>query len=276
LQELIESLGQPGHCPEENLFVTDKAGKVVGYVDVIPELNIGRAVISGMVHSEHREKELAKMLVERAVRRAFELKAKRVHVNIPSDNARVERLFVEMGFEFVRRYLEMRLDLSETKLPGVNRNASRCRHMKRGEEGKLAELQNRSFADTWGFNPNTAEDITYRTCLHNCFPDDVLLTCKGEEPVGYCWTRIYRGEGGVPTEAIRGRIAMLGVDPEHRGKGIGKTVLGAGLSYLKWRGAGSIELTVDSENKPACALYRSAAFRVHAQSLWFERALGKS
>lgn len=276
LQDLIESLAQPKHCPEDNLFVTEKAGKMVGYVDVIPELNIGRAVISGMVHPEHRKKQLAKMLIERAVRRTFELKARRAQVNIPGDNASAEKLFVEMGFEFVRRYLELRFDLSETQLPSVNQIASRCRHLKRGEEGKLAELQNRSFGDTWGFNPNTTEDITYRTRLHNCSPEDVILACKGEKPIGYCWTRIYLGESGIPTGAMRGRISMLGVDPEHRGKGIGKAVLGAGLSYLKRRGAGIIELTVDSENKAACALYSSAAFRVHAQSLWFERALGGS
>jgi mycothiol synthase len=54
-----------------------------------------------------------------------------------------------------------------------------------------------------------------------------------------------------------GRIYMLGVDPDYRERGLGRQLLLIGLSYLKTKGLQVIELTVDSENKVACALYRS-------------------
>ena len=68
---------------------------------------------------------------------------------------------------------------------------------------------------------------------------------------------------------------MLGVDPDYRGKGIGKEVLLAGLSYLKREGFQIAELTVDSENQAACTLYRSAGFRIQASTLWYEKAIGQ-
>jgi mycothiol synthase len=64
---------------------------------------------------------------------------------------------------------------------------------------------------------------------------------------------------------------MLGVDPDHRGKGIAKRVLLAGLAHLKNRGSQVIELTVDSENEAACALYQSTGFKVGTSSLWYEK-----
>ena len=67
---------------------------------------------------------------------------------------------------------------------------------------------------------------------------------------------------------------MLGVDPDYRAKGVGMQVLVAGLSRLKGKGIQIVQLTVDSENKAALALYRSIGFEVWKSSLWYEKALG--
>ena len=69
---------------------------------------------------------------------------------------------------------------------------------------------------------------------------------------------------------------MLGVDPDHWGRGIGKQVLLAGLSYLKSRGLRVVELTVDSKNKAACALYSSVGFKLWTSSLWYEKKLDET
>ena len=66
---------------------------------------------------------------------------------------------------------------------------------------------------------------------------------------------------------------MLGVDPDYRGKGTGKRVLVAGLARLKSKSLQVAELTVDSENKAACALYNSVGFKVQTCSFWYERVI---
>ncbi len=271
-QDVIESLGRPNHSPENNLFIAEKAGDIVGYVDVTAELKIGRVVLSCVVQPECRGNGVATKLIERAIDRVRELKVKRIHVNTPEGSVTARELFTKMGFRFIRRFLELRLDLSEVHVPDMGRIGPRYRQMKSGEEEKLVHIQNRSFADTWGFNPNTLEEIAYRIGLANCSPENIILACDGEHVIGYCWTRIYAGEENV-TRGGKGRIYMLGVDPDHRSKGMGREVLLAGLCYLKNKGLEIVDLTVDSKNKAARALYRSAGFGIRTRSLWYEKVL---
>jgi len=116
------------------------------------------------------------------------------------------------------------------------------------------------------------EEITYRTNLSNCSREDVVLARDGDRVIGYCWTEIIDEEEAATGER-KGRIFMLGTDPGYRGSGVGKRVLLAGLAHLKSKGLQVAELTVDSENKAACDLYRSVGFEVRASSLWYEKVI---
>ena len=271
-QELGESLGLPNHFPEDNLFIAEIAGKIIGYIDVMPELNIRRAVLSCLAHPEHNRSNLHKSLIERALHHAIELKLDVAHVNIPQENGRAKRLFSKMGFSIVRYFLELRLDLYKAHLPNLSKNTFLLRRLRHGEEEKLTQIQNRSFINTWGFSPNTTEDIIYRTGLPHCSPEDIVLAYEMDKPIGYCWAKINFGEDKV-NNGGEGRIYMLGVDPDHRGRGVGMQLLVAGLSLLKGKGIRIVQLTVDSENKAALTLYRSIGFEVWKSSLWYEKAL---
>jgi mycothiol synthase len=66
---------------------------------------------------------------------------------------------------------------------------------------------------------------------------------------------------------------MIGVDPAYRGKGIGRELMMAGLARLENRGLKVAELTVDSENKTARALYESLGFKLQSSTLWYEKAV---
>ncbi len=270
-QFLRESLYRPNYSPEQDLFVVETAGTIVGYMDVAPELEIGRVVLSCLIHSAHRRQGLASQLLGHAIHRAQELGARVAHVNVSQDNVVAKRVLSKLGFRFVRRFLELRLDMSKVRWQDSSQSAIEYCNLQRGEEDKLAHLQNRSFAGTWGYNPNTAEEIIYKTNLSGCSPEDIVLACEGDEFIGYCWTRI---TCGAVTGERKGRILMLGVDPDYQGKGVGKGVLLAGLSHLKSKGLQVVELTVDSRNKAVCSLYRSVGFKVGASSLWYEKVIG--
>ena len=271
-QALGEGLGRPNYSPENDLFIAEIDGKVVGYIDVTPELGIGRAVLDCLVHPELRRKSLATQLFHYAVRCATELKARVAYVNIPQHNVAAASLLSKLGFKFVRRFLELRRGLAEVHLPNAKHIALPCRPLQRGEENKLTEIQNRCFAGTWGYNPNTVEEIAYRLNLTNCSPEDVILVCDEENLVGYCWTTINKEENTTLGRS-KGRIYMLGVAPDYQGKGIGKQVLMAGLSHLKSKGLEVAEVTVDSNNRAACALYESVGFKISSTSEWYEKAL---
>jgi len=273
-QVIAEQLGRPNYSPEQDLFLVKMAGNIVGYMDMTPEITIGRVILNCWVHPEHRRRGLAKELLSFAIQRAKQLRAKVAHVNITEDNVVAKGVLSKLGFQCVRRFLELRLDMGMLPWQNTDQASLGCHNLQRGEEDKLAYIQNRSFADTWGFNPNTVEEITYRTSLSSSSPEDIILTYESDKVAGYCWTGITCE--AVATSKRKGRIFMLGVDPDYRGKGTGKRVLLAGLGHLKSKGIQIAELTVDSENKVACALYRSVGFEVRTSSLWYEKVINQA
>ena len=269
---VTEHLNQPDYSPEQNVFLAELAGNIVGYMSVVPELVIGRAILYCWVHPEHRRQGLATKLLEPAMHRTEELGVKVAQVNVAEKNEVAQKILTGLGFKPVRRFLELRLDLTGINWPDADQALLGCRCLRRGEEDKLTEIQNRSFTGTWGYNPNTVEEIAYRTNSSNCSPEDIILASEGDRVTGYCWTGI-DSAGEAAAAANTGRIFMLGVDPEYRGRGIGRKVLLAGLAHLKRKGIRMTGLTVDSENEVAGELYRSIGFVVESSSLWYEKAV---
>ncbi len=271
-QFIAERLGRPNYSPEQDLFLVKIAGDIIGYMDMAPELAIKRVIFDCWIHPEHRRKGLATKLCSHATHRAKELSAKVAHVIIPQDNVTAKSVLSRLGFEHIGRFLELRLEMAKIPWHDIDQTALGCCHLQLGEEDKLMRIQNHCFAGTWGYNPNTVEEITYRTNLSNHSPQDVILAYNRDKVVGYCWTEV-TGGGEAAIGDRKGRIYMIGTDPDYRDRGVGKRVLLAGLTHLKNKGMRVTELTVNSENKAACALYRSVGFEVRTNSLWYEKVI---
>jgi mycothiol synthase len=267
-QFIGEQLGRPNYCPGQDLFIAKIADDVAGYMDIEAEMAIGRVVLDCRVHPEHRRKGLFTELCSCAMNRIKELGVRLVHVNIRQDNMVAGNILTELGFSSVRQFLELRLNIGH--VDGLDSHpAIEWRYLQPGQEGELTKLQNRAFAGTWGYNPNTVETIMFRINLSTSSRQDIILAYDKDRAVGCCWTGI-SCEGGIPS-ARKGRIHMLGVDPDHRGKGIGRELMMVGLARLRNRGLTAAELTVDSENKAACALYQAIGFEVEVRTLWYEK-----
>ena len=149
-------------------------------------------------------------------------------------------------------------------------DASRdCRCLESGEEEELTRVQNLAFEGHWGYHRNTPETIAFYTQLGNPNTENIILSCEEDKIIGYCWVEIVPGI--QPGEESAGEIHMIGADPEYQGKGIGKKVLLAGLSYLQDKEITTAYLSVDSENKSALTLYDSVGFKLHRKTLWYEK-----
>jgi len=270
-QVIAEHLGRPNYSCEQDLFIVEIDGDIVGCIDVTPELNIGQVVLDYWIRPEHRRRGLATRLLNYSMHRAKELEAKVAHVNIAKDNVVTRRVLSRLDFNIVYRFLELRLDIADVHWSGINQAALECRYLQRGEEDKLTQIQNRAFAGIAGYNPNTVEEITYRINRSKCSPEDVLLAYKGDKVIGYCWTGV-ACEGGA-TSKRKGQIFMLGVDPDYRGKGVGRKVLLAGLAHLKSKGLQVAELGTERENKIARALYKSIGFKVWKRTYCYEKVI---
>jgi mycothiol synthase len=264
-RSIAEWLVWPDFSPERDLFVVEIENAIVGYLDIRAELGIGRAVLYGWLQPEHRRKGIATKLLDYAMRRVRELGAKTASADINEDDQVARTVLIKLGFKCVHHSLELKLDMARIDREEAKQAARGCRHLQTGDEAGLTEIQNRSFAEHWGYNPNTPEAITFLLNLSHRSPDDVILMCRDDRIIGYCWTEIItEGEG---------RISMLGSDPDHRGKGIGKKLLMAGLAYLKDKGASTVILNVDSENKAARNLYKSIGFKRSKTILSYDKAV---
>lgn len=265
---LRECLGRPGYSPDRDLFLAVLGGRVVGYLDTTLERGIRRAVLECLVHPDHRRRGLGTELFRHALGRAAEAGAGIAHVNAAGDNVVASSFLSRLAFKPVRRYLEMRLDLVRAGLPVTSPGDVLCRSLRPGEEDKLADIQNRAFEGSWGFNPNTVEEVAYRLNMSDTSPQQVSLAVREDAILGYCWTT---ADPAAPGGQRTGRVHMVGVSPESRGRGIGRQALVAGLGKLKQAGVEVVKLSVDSRNGSAIALYESIGFGTESTTVWYER-----
>jgi mycothiol synthase len=272
-QFIAEQLRRPNYCPKKDLFVAETGNVIVGYMDIEAELAIRRVILDCAVLAAYRRKGLARKLFNHAMNRIKELGVEVVHVNTRQDNSVAVKTLTKLGFSLIRHFLELEVDIS--RIDDLDSHlAIEWRHLQPGQEGELTKLQNRAFAGTWGYNPNTVETITFRINQSTCSRRDIVLAYDQDRAVGCCWTGVSY-EQGMPS-VRKGRIHMLGVAPNHRDKGIGRELMVIGLTRLRERGIRVAELTVDSDNKAACALYESLGFEVQARTLWYEKLVDES
>lgn len=101
----------------------------------------------------------------------------------------------------------------------------------------------------------TGDDLTARQAEPWFDPADFLVA-RDESTgamIGYIWLKI---EPGSPT----GEIYVIGVHPDAAGRGLGRTLLLAGLQRLRDRGCTAATLYVEAHNAAAVHLYRSLGF----------------
>ena len=79
-----------------------------------------------------------------------------------------------------------------------------------------------------------------------------LVLRLADRMVGFCWTKVHRNPWGDI-----GEIYVIGVDPEHAGRGLGRLAVTAGLDHLARLGLSEAMLYVEAANEPAIGLYRS-------------------
>ena len=271
-QRLAESLGHPSFHPEIDLFVAEHGGSIIGYAAVFLEAAIKRAILECMIHPLHRKKSIATKLIRRAIRHAEAAESKVVQISVPEINLPARNLASRLGFKFIRYFYELQLDLNNIRLPDFEPSGYIIRRLEPDEADKLTLIQNRAFADSWGFNPNTPDEIAYRINLSSCSPENIMMAYLKNNPIGYCWTRIML-EDNPAAGGMKGEIHMLGVDPAYRKKGIGRNVLLAGLADLKSKGVTIVELTADGEEPAALGLYESVGFEVCSRTEWYEKKL---
>ncbi|MDX1708310.1 MAG: GNAT family N-acetyltransferase [Desulfobacterales bacterium] len=274
-RSLSDALGHPKFKAQRDLWVAEMKEILVGCLSIQREPEIGRALLSGCVHPDHRRKKIGTKLLSAALAQIKAAGIKSAQVSIGQTHSGAKKMLIHSGFSFIRNFFEMQLAISRLRLPAIREANISSRRLLPGEVSLLTQIQNRCFAGSWGFNANTEEEIAYRLKMQGRSSQDVILTYLGEHPIGYCWTLI-NSEENKGSKKNKGLIHMLGVDPDFRRQDVGKAILINGLADLKARGVDIVELTVDCENSAARALYESVGFEMVAKTEWYEKLLNSA
>ncbi len=260
-EQLRRWLRQPGMRPERDCFIADVNGQAAGYGYLIVEEPIQRGVL--VLEGARGPVELA--LVEAAERHAQGMGLAVLHVDVAESDVEHQLMLASCSFEHVRTHWHMRRS-DPTLLPVAVPEGMRLRLARREDALAVTTLQNGAFTGSWGYSPNTDEEIEYRVFdLPNPGPDPVLLLEEEGGILAYCWDHRERGGPGI--------VGMVGVHPSQQGHGLGRVVTAAGINHWVEQAVLPVEITVDSENTPAVRLYQSLGFELQWRSFWYELRL---
>ncbi|HPE70289.1 MAG TPA: GNAT family N-acetyltransferase [Thermotogota bacterium] len=100
-------------------------------------------------------------------------------------------------------------------------------------------------------DPDWKETYAREVSSGNAF---FLVAMVGKRSVGLGLARV------DPDKSRKGFLHSVWVDPEFRGRGMGRAMMHMALEWLKGRGVEQVQLSVTLRDSPAMRLYRSLGF----------------
>jgi mycothiol synthase len=286
-----------GEGRDENLLLQldDGAGRVLaGYAHLDPTDPVAGPSAEVVVDPAYRGRGYGRRLVEAALAAA---PGHRLRLWAHGDHPAARALAASLGLSEVRRLEQwrrsLRVPLPEAPLPpGV-----RLRAFRPGEDDEAwLRLNAAAFAAHPEQGAWTLEDLRARMA-EDWFDAEGFLLAEEDAPGGprviaFHWTKVHGGDGGhghghrVGSESTgraepplrahgherMGEVYVVGVDPAHQGRGLGRALTVAGLRYLRDLGLEQAMLYVESDNAAAQAVYRGLGFTHWDTDVMFLRA----
>jgi mycothiol synthase len=229
-------------------------GELVGYANLNTKGDAkGRPVAEIFVHPEHRRHGIGSTLTAKLVERAAD---PTLRIWSHGDHPGAAKLSENLGFSRVRELLQLGLDLRDCpELPVPNWPAGvRLRTFVPGQdEPDVIDVNRRAFDWHPEQGALTVEELAAAEDESWFDPDGFFLAIDTEDRLlGFHWTKVHGNQVG--------EVYVVGVDPDAQGLGLGTALTLAGLHHLHRSGLSNVILYVESDNKPALAVYTHLGF----------------
>jgi mycothiol synthase len=243
-------------------FIAEKDGRVVGYahLDLTDQVEGPSAEL--VVDPDHRKKGIGQLLLTAVQERAGSMLRLWSH----GDLMGAKNIAEKSGFTRARTVIQMRRSLNDP-IPELSKEVTMRTFLTGIDNDEWIALNNRAFARHPEQGNWSACDLEVRTKEEWFDPQGFLIAEENGEMTGFCWTKIHGGHTHKHSHHEEehdhdpiGEIYIMGVDPAHAGKGIGKAVTIAGLRHMRYQGIFSAMLYVDADNYSAIKLYQSFGF----------------
>jgi ribosomal protein S18 acetylase RimI-like enzyme len=212
------------------------------------------------VHHDHRERGLGAALLEKMEARASQrlrgIPAAVFHTAINDEEAAAATLVRSRGFEHVRTFRHLQIDLDGSpREPGEPPAGTRIRAIEPERDlRRIHAIFVEAFSGEWGYRPIPFEEwIATEVETPSYDPSLWLLATDGDEAVGALSGLVW---------GDRGWVGELGVRAPWRGRGIASALLRRAFATFASRGLPRVMLNVDSENSTgAVRLYEGVGMR---------------
>ncbi len=267
-QEEIEvRLRSPGYGLDQVLLAW-QGQRLVGYADLWLQAD-SRAIGGVTVHPHTRGRGVGRRLLNHLVALAHSRGVRYLDVPVVPRVTAAVALLTRAGFQRVRDWQEM-VWIGRKPPPGPEPLLGiRLRTYQPGrDEAAWIALDAAAFIGHWGAAPLTSDDVVAITRRPDFDPAGLWFAEADGKLVGQALAR-YNPFGPTLRGMPVGQIEDVAVLPDYRGRGIGRALLLAAMSYLWNRGCRVIELAVDTANVDAHRLYDALGFVETGQLHWY-------
>jgi mycothiol synthase len=263
----------PHMDPARSLFFADSGSGFAGYAEVWCAEDQARAVGRVLVHPHWRRRGLGSALLLRIEQRAQAVGSNYLDMLIAETHAGGRHFLQRHDFSAVHYGWLMRLpQLEGVPAPQWPPGYGMRTFVVNRDEQATAELENTCFGDEWEYTPEDVGEIEGFVRSPSFRPDGVIFAVHHGELVGECWSWI-DDDRIAETGERQGDVWSLCVHPEHRGRGLGRALLLAGLQWLKQQGMTSALGGVDGANERGQHLYKSVGCEVLRTDIWYRKHL---
>ncbi|MFG3254374.1 mycothiol synthase [Streptomyces sp. NPDC048172] len=244
-----------------HLLLRAGEGRLAGYAqleDTDPvEAPTGELVVAPDQRGKGYGRQLGQALLDTS--------GKRLRVWAHGGHPAARHLAQALGLTLFRELRQLRRPLTGLTLPDpVLPDGVTVRTFRPGEDDAAwLRLNAAAFAHHPEQGGLTQRDLDDREAESWFDPAGFFLAVRGEELVGFHWTKVHADEG-------LGEVYVLGVGPDEQGNGLGKALTTIGLRHLAdERALPTAMLYVDADNAAAVKVYEGLGFRTHETDLMY-------
>ena len=189
---------------------------------------------------------------------------KRLRVWAHGGHAAARHLAQVLGLTMFRELRQLRRPLTDLELPEpVLAEGVTVRTFVPGvDDAAWLAVNAAAFAHHPEQGSLTQRDLDDRKSEAWFDPAGFFLAERGEELVGFHWTKVH-------AEERLGEVYVVGVLPGAQGGGLGKALTTIGLRHLAGQGLPTAMLYVDADNKAAVSVYERLGFTTYETDLMY-------
>jgi ribosomal protein S18 acetylase RimI-like enzyme len=257
--------------------VASASGEIVAYFFLETEPPHDNVFALGGVAASHHGRGLGTAIVVEIERRAAALvdlapAGSKVTLSMGSlaDEPRVGAIFAAHGYVEVRRFLTMEIEFGGPPTPASAPAGVVLQPLEPGQEAAVHTCLTAAFRDHWGGGMDSEDRFLQRHVLGEVFrPELWRLAWQDGRLVG-----ALVGEPVAVQRPDYGYVALIGVPPEERGRGIGEALLRSAFEGFAAIGRRGAFLIVDSESTTgATRLYERVGMRPEPQYATWRKTL---